>query len=513
MDGEFLKAGQSLGRYELLQSIASGGMATVWAARLAGTRGFQKLVAIKAMLPELRDEPGAEAMFMREAGVVSRIRHPNVVEVFDVGEDKGVLFLVMEWIHGEPLSAVITAARAHGEGMPPAMAVRIGVQVCEGLHAAHELTDPDGKPTGLVHRDVSPHNILVGFNGIAKVTDFGIAKISEANETTRAGHVRGKVGYMAPEQVLLDPIDRRTDVFAAGIVLYVAATGRHPFRRKQTGETLRAVCEETPVAPSAIIPGFPRRLERVILRALEKTPDKRFGTAHEFGDELARALPPSTERAAEHELRKYVQGLLPHRLAAHSALMRHASTSKVAATSSSTWNASPAQSSSTLRAVAMSQAPEDGAHARPSDGSDSEEFSLRAKRRIAAPIVMAAAVLFGFAVGGLGWRRFGANPEVASLGQAAHGSAQVELAGVGTAHVTSTPVRQGPAPPSAPTQPPAAAQAADAGSHVSPEAKEAPALVVRSVRSPVQRSRPSARRPPPQATRSRTGVKLDMGDF
>src|SRR5262249_53775395 len=156
---------------------AQGGMATVWLARLVGTRGFHKPVAIKTMLPSIREDPDAEKMFQTEAGLASRIRHPNVVEILDLGEENEGLYLVMEWIHGESLSQLLAAATKRG-GVPLNIAIRIGAQVCAGLHAAHELADETGKPLGVVHRDVSPQNVLVGFNGTVKLVDFGIAKVT-----------------------------------------------------------------------------------------------------------------------------------------------------------------------------------------------------------------------------------------------------------------------------------------------------------------------------------------------
>src|SRR5215471_17321582 len=231
-----LQPGQRLGRYELLHPAGHGGMATVWMARLTGTRGFQKPVAIKTMLPSIREDPDAEKMFLSEAAVASRIRHPDVVEILDLGEEQGVLYLVMEWIHGEPLGVVLAAAAKRG-GMPLSLAVRIGAQTCAALHAAHELTDDAGNPLGLVHRDVSPHNVLAGFDGVIKLVDFGIAKVtSEATHLTEMGMVRGKIPYMAPEQIRFEKLDRRTDVFAAGIRSSEASATR---RRSPSATTIR----------------------------------------------------------------------------------------------------------------------------------------------------------------------------------------------------------------------------------------------------------------------------------
>jgi len=225
-----LTAGQVLGRYELLLPIAKGGMASVWAARLRGTRGFQKMVAIKTMLPGLVDDAHFEQMFLDEARLASQVRHPHVIEILDLGEVDHILFLVMEWVDGEPLNIIMKYAATRG-GIPLAIAVSITAQVCRGLHAAHELRDQDGTLFGLVHRDVSPQNVLLTYDGVVKLVDFGVAKAtSRASNETEAGQLKGKIAYMSPEQLRGERIDRRTDVFAVGILLYIMTTGTHPFR-------------------------------------------------------------------------------------------------------------------------------------------------------------------------------------------------------------------------------------------------------------------------------------------
>jgi serine/threonine-protein kinase len=350
-----LQPGQRLGRYELVCSAGQGGMATVWLARLVGTRGFHKPVAVKTLLPSIREDAESERMFQSEAALASRIRHPNVVEILDLGEDAGALFLVMEWIHGEPLSTVISRAAKRG-GMPLGIAIRIGAQVCAGLHAAHELTDEEGKPLGLVHRDVSPQNVLVGFNGLVKLVDFGIAKATaEATHLTEMGVIRGKVAYMAPEQMRFEKLDRRTDIFAAGIMLYVLTTGRHPFKRDERNETVRAICsDDPPNLPSSLVEGYPERLERVVMKALAKNPDQRYATAQELGEELMRTMPPSRGTAQE-ELQKFTAELMPDRLAHHQDLIRRALGVQGFGTAPGTLPKS-AHSSSTLRAVSVSDA-------------------------------------------------------------------------------------------------------------------------------------------------------------
>lgn len=289
--------------------IASGGMAMVWAARLKGTRGFQKIVAVKTMLPSLVEDDQFEQMFLDEASLASKIRHPNAVEIIDLGEQDGVLFLAMEWIDGVPLHHVMKVAKRHG-GVPTTVATRIVMQACAGLHAAHELTDAKGQLIGLVHRDISPQNILVTFNGVAKVVDFGVAKATALGEgTTRAGQVKGKIGYMAPEQGRGEAIDRRADVFAMGIVLYTLTTGQHPFRKESDAATLFAITsEEAATPPRKVVPTYPATLERVVLKALEKDREKRYASARELFNALDKALPLHT-RGSDEEVGAFITEL------------------------------------------------------------------------------------------------------------------------------------------------------------------------------------------------------------
>lgn len=315
-----LAPGHVLDRYELLLPIASGGMAMVWAARLKGTRGFQKIVAIKTMLPKLSEDEQFEQMFLDEASLASEIHHPHVVEILDLGEQQGVLFLVMEWIDGVPLNQLMKAARPEG-GVPIPVAVRIAMQACAGLHAAHELRNHEGKLVGLVHRDVSPQNILVTHEGVAKVVDFGVAKATAmGGGATVAGQIKGKVAYMAPEQIKGNSIDRRVDLFALGIVLYALTTGKHPFRRESEAATMYNICAPQPVMPPRKVnPLYPPEVERIIVKALAKEPEKRYQTANEMlrdFDQLPSALRASTDEEVALFLRKIFAGKREERQAA-----------------------------------------------------------------------------------------------------------------------------------------------------------------------------------------------------
>ncbi|HVY48568.1 MAG TPA: serine/threonine-protein kinase, partial [Minicystis sp.] len=302
-------AGHTLGRYELLLPIARGGMAVVWAARMKGSRGFQKLVAIKSMLPSLTDDDGTfEEMFLAEAQLAAQIRHPHVCEILDLGEQDGVLFIVMEWVDGEPLGTIHKIAResggavdaaakarsAGGPGVPIAITTKIGLQVAQGLHAAHELKNQlTGETYGLVHRDVSPQNILITYDGVVKVVDFGVAKATSAAGMgrTAVGQMKGKVTYMAPEQARGEKIDRRADVFSLGIVLYQLVTNRHPFKGETPLKTLDKICDAKPVVPPiTYTPTCHPGLNAAIVKALEKDRKKRFETMAEFAAALEGVL-------------------------------------------------------------------------------------------------------------------------------------------------------------------------------------------------------------------------------
>ena len=288
-------AGHTLGRYELLVPIARSGMAVVWAARMTGSRGFQKLVAIKSMLPSLTDDDGTfEEMFMAEAQLAAQIRHPNVCEILDLGEQDGVLFIVMERVDGEPLGTIHKVARDSGAGIPIAITTRIGLAVTQGLHAAHELKNQEtGESYGLVHRDVSPQNILITHDGVVKIVDFGVAKATSglAMQKTAVGQMKGKVTYMAPEQARGEPIDRRADVFALGIVLYQLVTNRHPFKGDTPLKTLDKICDAKPVVPPiTYTPTCHPALSAAITKALEKDPKKRFDTMADFAHALEGVL-------------------------------------------------------------------------------------------------------------------------------------------------------------------------------------------------------------------------------
>ena len=299
-----------LGRYALYDQIAEGGMATVHLGRLVGPVGFSKIVAIKQMHESAARNPDFVAMFLDEARLSGRVQHPNVVATFDVIAKGGEAFLIMEYVHGESLSALLRATRQRNERLAPPVAVHILCDVLSGLHAAHEASDENGEPLNIVHRDVSPQNIMIGVDGVARVLDFGIAKAAGRMQETQTGQLKGKIGYMAPEQLLGRPLDRRVDIFAAGIVLWEAISGRKMFDADNSGQLMYQVLEYE-IPPLSAIADVPLALSRAVERATARNPDERFATAREFAHELEQ----STELVSSRRIGDWVNHLSGEALA------------------------------------------------------------------------------------------------------------------------------------------------------------------------------------------------------
>jgi len=280
-------------------------MASVWIARQRGKHGFQKLVAVKTILPKYAEEPRFQQMFLDEARIASRIEHANVTQILDVGEQHHVTYLVMEYVDGDSLSRVERAAAKSGTPIPLGVALRVIADVCGGLHAAHELRDGSGQPLGVVHRDVSPQNVLVTTQGVAKLIDFGIAKARDRlGGDTNADQVKGKVQYMAPEQAIGRPVDRRADVWAAGAVLYHLLTGRAPFEAENDIQTLFLLSSGR--APPALPASVPAAVASVVMKALTHSPEQRLASAEAMQSALEEIMAPMRGEASTAAVASYL---------------------------------------------------------------------------------------------------------------------------------------------------------------------------------------------------------------
>lgn len=283
--------GTRLRDYEIVARLKAGGMATLFLARRLGAAGFARHVAIKVVHPHLASDDHFIRMFVDEALLSSKIQHPNVVHVEELGEENGTYFLVMEYVHGSSLSTLLGALAELERSLNPRVAVHIALKLAEGLHVAHELRDDKGQPLHVVHRDVSPQNVLVSSAGHVKLIDFGIAKASDRGKRTETGSLKGKIRYMSPEQAFGRAIDRRTDIYALGIVLWELLTMRRLFSGPNELAILDVVRNPRVPPPSRFAPHIPPALDAAVLRALAKDPDQRPPSALEWRRMLLEALP------------------------------------------------------------------------------------------------------------------------------------------------------------------------------------------------------------------------------
>jgi eukaryotic-like serine/threonine-protein kinase len=264
-------------------------MAEVLLGRLHGPRGFARAVVLKRILPHMSTDASLVAMFFDEASINARLHHANVVQVHELVQDRDELFMVMEYLAGESFAGLVRRLISRDEAFAPWLAAHVVAEACAGLHAAHELRDEHERPLNVVHRDVSPHNLFVTFDGNVKVLDFGIARAADRGRRTEPGEVKGKLEYMSPEQCRGEALDRRADIFSLGVVLYELMTLRRLFKRATPLATLRAITEEGIVPPSRLVPGCPKALEVICLKALEMAPGDRYATMADMRRDLIAA--------------------------------------------------------------------------------------------------------------------------------------------------------------------------------------------------------------------------------
>jgi eukaryotic-like serine/threonine-protein kinase len=321
---EFIEhSGQKLDRFELIAELAMGGMGAVYLARLGGAGGFQRLYAIKLLHEHLAKNEDFVSMFLDEARLAARIHHPNVVPIVEIGTTDAGYYLVMEYIEGDTAWHLFNRAAKQNKPVSVRIALRIALDALMGLQAAHDLCDDEGRPLELVHRDVSPHNLMVGLDGVTRITDFGIARAATRLAVTQSGQLKGKLAYMAPEQARSETVDRRADVFAMGICLWEMLAQKRLFKAEFEAETLNRLLYE-PIPPiRGIRPEIPAEIEAVCIKALTRDPDRRYATASDFADALEQAAQPHDLLGTRREVSAAIDDVLGPELAERRAAIRN----------------------------------------------------------------------------------------------------------------------------------------------------------------------------------------------
>ncbi len=310
----FLAPGDKLGKHDLIRQIAVGGMAELYLARTVGLEGFEKLVVLKRILPQYANNTSFVTMFLNEARLAATLHHPNIAQVFDIDQDGADYFFSMEYVHGQDLGHLV--ASAHESGVPLSLdaSLTLVAGLCAGLHYAHEKVGPDGKPLNVVHRDVSPSNVLVSYDGAVKLVDFGIARAGSTPATTRGG-LKGKIAYMSPEQCRGKvTLDRRSDVFSIGTILYELTTGRLPFTDETEYGILNQIVNRDAEPPGRIVGDYPPALEAIVMRALARNPDQRYATALEMQKDIEDFAHENRLRVSPLVLARLMGTLYPTRL-------------------------------------------------------------------------------------------------------------------------------------------------------------------------------------------------------
>jgi eukaryotic-like serine/threonine-protein kinase len=303
---------EQMGRYRLIRRLAAGGMAEVFLSKVAGPRGFEKVVVVKRILPHLAEDPQFVDMFLTEAKLAALLEHPNLVHIFDFGVEEGAYFLAMEYVDGPNLRTLSKRTLQEAGPLPLELCARIVSLACEGLAYAHELVDTrTGKPLGLLHRDISTDNILVSRAGAVKVVDFGIAKAASVGQRTQSGVLKGKVAYMAPEYLLGEPVDARSDLYALGVVLYELVAGRKPFEAESDGRLMRAILHEPLVDIRELRPEVPEALAGIVNKALAREPQERYPSCRALQAELESFLFQTGQQVGTQQVAQRVRALFP----------------------------------------------------------------------------------------------------------------------------------------------------------------------------------------------------------
>jgi serine/threonine protein kinase len=314
--GNDVEVGQTLGKYEILQRLAAGGMAEIFLARMVGVLGFDKLVVIKRILPHLSQRNDFIQMFLDEARIATTLAHANIVQTHEVGVHGKSYFMVMEYLPGEDVRSIVRRIGKNEGRLPIDHALNIGIGVAAGLQYAHEKRDRDGKPLEIVHRDVTPQNVIVTYDGAVKLLDFGIAKASNRINETRSGSFKGKVPYMSPEQCRGEPLDRKSDIFSLGILLHEMTLCRRLFRGDTDFQILKQIAEGPITRPCDVDPAYDARLQAIVMKALDRDPRRRFQTARELQEALEELAHDMRLRLSPLSLADYMHALFADKIGA-----------------------------------------------------------------------------------------------------------------------------------------------------------------------------------------------------
>ena len=462
-----------IGRYALYGEIASGGMATVHFGRLLGPVGFSRTVAIKRLHPQFAKDPEFVSMFLDEARVAARIQHPNVVATLDVVALSGELFLVMEYVQGESLARVMRRLRAREEKVPPRIAGSIGTNLLYGLHAAHEAKSERGEPLGIVHRDVSPQNVLVGTDGVSRVLDFGVAKAAGRIQITRDGQVKGKLAYMPPEQLAGGDIDRRADVYAASVVIWEALTGRRLFDGDNQSVILAQVLSSTIEPPSKFAPDLPPAVDEVLMRGLCRNPTQRYATAHE----MAIALEDTLGLESPRKVGEFLEAYASESLSAKAARVKEIESLDTDTAIQMMRKSGDVTIAGDFPQFERPVPPGELGHPGVGEGSglsrvSSVALSLRGEQRRRRPVlIIAGAAMFGIGLGAVTWLGTRRDEGAAASPAATEPSAAAAPSALGS----TLEVASAPSAPAAPSSSPSAEGAPTASTTAAPAASSAAA--------------------------------------
>ena len=304
-----LQPGETLGKYEIIRELAVGGQARIYLARVRGTAGFEKQIVLKCILESLASDNQFVQMFLDEARLAATLRHSNIADVIDVGVERGIYYYAMEYVAGKTARDIRLKGKELKKPPPLEISLAIICGTAAALEYAHNRSDAEGKPLEIVHRDVSPTNILVSYEGAIKLVDFGIARATLRRGRTRTGHKKGKVPYMSPEQCRGQTVDRRSDLFSLGTVLYELTTGVRPFQGSSEFMVMDQIVTGQPEPPTKLVPGYPPALEAIVLRALARAPGARYQTAGSMLEDIERLIAASSLLTSSHIVARYMTEL------------------------------------------------------------------------------------------------------------------------------------------------------------------------------------------------------------